>query len=1170
VRKIFLAIATALLLVLPSTPALASTSLVPTFGAVQSTAGGFTVNITNYDASYTWTPIATNCATAVIDANGWLTVTGAEANTSTSVTVYTNRSGLTQSSSTISGTSSDFKTAAKGSPEGQNSWTSKPLESSSGDLFITYASYIPAGNRAQVAKSTDRGQSWNVIKNWPISGNWSTSIAVQGQKVAAIWLDGSAIRSSVSLNGGSTWSNPTVVLASGASIARLSVTFSADGDLIAGWDEFFNNDLAVRVALSTNNAATWSAANEISAPATGSWNLALETMGNGNVYAIWDSYGEISAARLVDSTNTWSSRVFLGNRTFYQHSSRGMDALSSTELSVVWAEGAGNRNIMLSSFNGTSWSTPQAIFNGPYLQPTIAYSNTRALITFLGSAGVYVMSAAKSNLTFGSFQLISTPGVTPANASATWVSADTFGVSYNETSNGNYLPKARFSSNGGVSWAAAITPSSDNLWNYSPMLFADSTGLVLFIWHVQNPNVVVHVAQVYSTVPAAAAKELYLVADTNPGSASSNVYAPKSYNGKLYYSASTTETGREFFVFDGTSVQLVADLNPGPASGAYDSNGVVGVYGGKLLLIADNGTTGWELYTYDGNSISLLLDSRVGTTHSHPANFVEYNGKLFFAANIDADGQAHGWVWDYNSAPQRMSTAYAGYSRQYFSSPTVIGNDLYFISRIVGLQAKLTKFNGTTFTEVATNATSISQNAGFGSKLLYSGMASGAGAEPWVFDGTTDTQIADIEVGALSSNPSQFMAACSGVIFPAGRAATGRELYFWNTLSAPTMIAEINPGSASAWPGYLLNTSNGVYFQAQDATYGSELWFSNGTSVTRLTDGHTGAASLSPRDMVKVGETIYMAGHTATFGGELYAYGVKPAGFNTVTYAPSYTITYDANTGTGSATRTASAGSVALDNGSGFSKSGKVLLGWDTNASATTATYAASASYTLGANVTLYAIWGDQPASQGSQSNIASELPNITDIKSRLSKIPTDGGTVTLEGKNLGTTTEVIVGIRPAVIRSTSTDKLTFTLPKMPAGTYDLSLTMNIGKITFSGAVTYVDATGGETTQSGVFTSNTFAIKGFAPDSKKLTMAMASQVDIKIAKSKALAIKCQGETSGPMKATDKALAMSRAKAVCSHIAKKLGVKNITMTTKNNQYLGANYRRVLVTLLTKVG
>lgn len=1165
-RKLVLAIFTAILLLIPSTPALAVAAIVPTFGMVQSTAGGFAVNITNYDANYTWTPIATNCANATIDSSGWLTVTGTEANTSTSVTVYTNQSGYTQSSSTVTGTSSGFKTASKGSLDGQNSWANYPVQNSNGDIFISYTSYVPSGNRAQIAKSTDRGVTWNIIKYWPVSGGWSTNVFVQGQKVGAVWLDGTAIKSSISNNSGATWSTPTTILASGTSIATLNATFSGDGDIIAGWQETLNNDIVVRVSTSSDNTATWSTPFEISEPATTSWNIALKRMGNGNVYAVWDSYGHMSAAQFVDSTNTWATRVVMGNRTYYQHSSRGMDVASSTELTIVWSEGAGNYSVMHSTFNGSSWTTPQNIATGPYLRPTIAFSATRAVVTLTGSFGAYVVSAARSNMTFSSPQLISTNGIAPANVSVVWVSGDTFGTVFNETSNGNYYPKVRLSSDGGLTWATALTPSSDNLWNYAPMLFVDSTGIVLTIWHVQNPNVVVHVAQITSTVPAAAAKELYLVADTNPGSASSNVYAPKAYNGKIYYSATTPETGREFFVYDGTTTQLLADFNPGTASGAYDSGGVVGVYGGKLLLIADNGTTGWELYSYDGTSISLVLDSRAGTTSGMPANFVEYNGKLYFASTIDLDWQAYGWVWDYNSAPQRMSDAYPGYTRQYFFSPTVIGSNLYFVSRVIGMSTKLTKFDGTTFTEITTNATSITQNAAFGNRLLYSGVASGSGAEPWIFDGTTDTQIADIEAGSLSSNPSQFMAACSGVIFPAGTAASGRELYFWNTLSAPTMIAEINPGSGSAWPGYSLNAGNGVYFQGQNPTYGSELWFTDGTTVTRLTDGQAGAASFSPRDLTKVGDTIYMAGNSATEGGELFAYGVKPAGFSSATYSPNYTITYSANTGTGSASYSHAAGSVTLNNGSSFSKSGKVLLGWDTNASATTATYSTSAAYTLNSSVTLYAIWGDAPAAQSPQP--APEIPTPSDLKNQLGKIPAGGGSVTLEGKNLGTTTQAIVGIQPAVIESTGTDKLTLKMPKLPAGTYDLTLTMNIGKITFSGVVTYVDSTGNETSQEGKFISDTFAVKGFAPNSKTITKPMATMLNNRVAKSTAFAIKCQGETSGPVKASDKTLALARAKAVCAQVAAKLRVKNVTITVKNNNQLGSPYRKVMVTLLSK--
>jgi ELWxxDGT repeat protein len=1165
-RKILLAIFTAILLIVPSTPAFAVAAVVPTYGTVQPTAGGFVVNITNYDANYTWTPIATNCANATIDSSGWLTVTGTEANISTSVTVYTNQSGYTQSSSTVTGTSSDLPSPAKGSPEGQNSWSGGFINGANGAIFNSYGSWTPSGNLAQVAKSLNHGQSWTVIKTWAVSSGGTTTLAVQGEKVVAAWLDGSSIKSSVSNNSGTTWSNPTNVLTSGTSISSPSAAISADGDIVVAWHEVVNSGFEVHTSSSTNGGSSWSSPTTLSEAAVDSWNVTLQTMASGNIYAIWDTYDHPSGMQYTDSTNTWGARIGMPNRTYYQHSNRGMAVVSSTELSIVWAEGAGNRTIRLATFNGTTWTSPASVATGPFLNPRLAYSATKAVVTYDSGNGVYAITSALSPVSFSGAQLVSPSGAQEQNPSLTWVSAEKFAVTFMQYGTPNMYQKIRISSDGGATWGAAITTTADYVSNYAPGVFTDSSGTLIATWHVQNPNVVVHTAPVASTLPVAAAKELYLVADTSPGSASSNVYAPKAYNGKIYYSATTPDTGREFFVYDGTSVQLLADLNPGTASGAYDSGGVVGVYGGKLLLIADNGTTGWELYAYDGTSISLVLDSRAGTTSGMPANFVEYNGKLYFASAIDADGQAYGWVWDYNSAPQRMSTAYPGYTRQYFFSPTVVGGNLYFVSRVIGMATKLTKFDGTTFTEVATNAGSITQNAAFGNKLLYSGVVSGAGTEPWIFDGTTDTQIADLEAGSLSSNPSQFMTVCSGVIFPAGTVASGRELYFWNTLSAPTMIAEINPGSGSAWPGYSLNAGNGVYFQAQNPTYGSELWFTDGTTVTRLTDGQAGAASFSPRDLIKVGDTIYMAGNSATDGGELFAYGVKPTGFAPATYQSTYTITYNPNTGSGSATYSHTSGSVTLDNGSGFSKSGKVLLGWDTNSSATTATYSLSASYTLSASITLYAVWGDAPAAQNPQPT-SPEIPTSADLKNQLGKIPTNGGSVTLEGKNLGTTSQAIVGIQPAVIESTGNDRVTIKFPKLPAGTYDLTLTMNIGKVTFSGVVTYVDSTGNETSQEGKFTADTFVVKGFKPNSTKITKSMAAGLSKRVAKSPAFAIKCQGETSGPVKPSDKALALARARTVCAQVASQLRVKNVTIRLKNNTRTGEAYRRVLVTLLS---
>ncbi len=81
-----------------------------------------------------------------------------------------------------------------------------------------------------------------------------------------------------------------------------------------------------------------------------------------------------------------------------------------------------------------------------------------------------------------------------------------------------------------------------------------------------------------------------------------------------------------------------------------------------------------------------------------------------------------------------------------------------------------------------------------------------------------------------------------------------------------------------------------------------------------------------------------------------------------------YTVTYDANGGTGTApsdTNKYAAGTQAtvLDKGSLTPPEGKeFFLGWATTADATTAKYQPGGTMTIVANITLYAVWGAKPA----------------------------------------------------------------------------------------------------------------------------------------------------------------------------------------------------------------
>lgn len=78
----------------------------PTFGLVTSTADGFTVNVTNYDGAFTWTPSADTGSISAGTASGStlpLTVTGLSAGVSTTITVSTSRSGYANSSASKNG-----------------------------------------------------------------------------------------------------------------------------------------------------------------------------------------------------------------------------------------------------------------------------------------------------------------------------------------------------------------------------------------------------------------------------------------------------------------------------------------------------------------------------------------------------------------------------------------------------------------------------------------------------------------------------------------------------------------------------------------------------------------------------------------------------------------------------------------------------------------------------------------------------------------------------------------------------------------------------------------------------------------------------------------------------------------------------------------------------------
>jgi uncharacterized repeat protein (TIGR02543 family) len=80
-------------------------ALTPTFGTPTATSGGFTVQISNYSADYTWAGTATAGGSVSISETGTVTVTGIAVETSSTATITTTRTGYTGGSAPIAGSS---------------------------------------------------------------------------------------------------------------------------------------------------------------------------------------------------------------------------------------------------------------------------------------------------------------------------------------------------------------------------------------------------------------------------------------------------------------------------------------------------------------------------------------------------------------------------------------------------------------------------------------------------------------------------------------------------------------------------------------------------------------------------------------------------------------------------------------------------------------------------------------------------------------------------------------------------------------------------------------------------------------------------------------------------------------------------------------------------------
>ncbi|HEY6564183.1 MAG TPA: ELWxxDGT repeat protein, partial [Pirellulaceae bacterium] len=136
-----------------------------------------------------------------------------------------------------------------------------------------------------------------------------------------------------------------------------------------------------------------------------------------------------------------------------------------------------------------------------------------------------------------------------------------------------------------------------------------------------------------------------------------------------------------------------------------------------------------------------------------------------------------------------------------------------------------------------------------------------AGYEPWKYNGSVATRIADINP-AGSSFPSEFTVVGSNLYFSAS--AGNNEFRLWKYDGATvSMVLDIS-GMAPREPSNLVHANGLLFFVADDGTHGPELWRSNGTAAgtEMVKEIFPGDTTLSgPDQLTAVNNTLYFTAY---------------------------------------------------------------------------------------------------------------------------------------------------------------------------------------------------------------------------------------------------------------------------------------------------------------------
>ncbi|AFE06968.1 flagellar hook-length control protein [Corallococcus coralloides DSM 2259] len=332
---------------------------------------------------------------------------------------------------------------------------------------------------------------------------------------------------------------------------------------------------------------------------------------------------------------------------------------------------------------------------------------------------------------------------------------------------------------------------------------------------------------------------------------------------RLFFTATTDETGRELWTSDGTreGTHLTRELSPGQAHGMSLQAPVIALGDVVLFAPSGTGTTEFDLWKSDGTEAGTVpvKDIAQGPASLLTTGFVRAGDTVFFGALGPAGDEL--WRTDGTAAGTWMvRDLQPGLDSAFPRELTAVGRTLYFAAQNDRMGHSLWKTDGTTEGTVLV-AEFPRPDAGnhlfnltaLGDRLFFTTFVPG-GVALWRTDGT------EASTRPVMIQSSKTFGGTSAQLIPVGHrlymvshdTLSGDSLWVTDgspegtrRLPSPTPLGREFIRGAAAWEG-------GLAFIRTTPTGANELWMTDGTldGTVRQTRLPSGNANVPPTGLV--------------------------------------------------------------------------------------------------------------------------------------------------------------------------------------------------------------------------------------------------------------------------------------------------------------------------------